>query len=400
MLRKKEVHSLMCDKAGSAGGFSLFVSGDFCPVSYAAQLSLQQTPAPVVFGSLYEIIQNADWSITNLECPLTHSGPKIEKIGPSVRACPEMATVLKSAGFDMVTLANNHIYDYGQTGLLDTLMTLHESGLAYVGAGNDLPQAQTTFYITVNGVRLAIINVAEVEFSCANSSHGGAHAMDLIGDLRRIREARDHVDHVLMIIHGGHEYYHYPSPGMLTRYRFYAESGVSAIIAHHTHCMGAYEIYKGVPIFYSLGNFFFPAIHKAYPPLWHEGYAVLLRLTRRHVGFDIMPYEQCKDGAFVIDGTRSDILLEELQSISKLLSDAGQIDVEWREFTSRRAECYLTRIAGLGQWPTRILRKMGGLRFMYRRRQLNAVRQMIRCEAHREVACAVLSDYLDHTGTG
>lgn len=393
------MHSLTRDRSGSTGNCSLFVSGDCCPVSHAAQLSLQQTPAPAVLGRLYEIIQNADWSITNLECPLTQSGRKIEKIGPNLRAGPEMAAVLKSAGFDMVTLANNHSHDYGQMGLLDALANLQKNGLAYGGAGGDLSEAQTTFHIAINGVRLAIINVAEVEFSCANASHGGAHAMNLVGDLRRIREVRDHADHVLMIIHGGHEYYQYPSAGMLNRYGFYAESGVSAIIAHHTHCMGAYEVYRGVSICYSLGSFFFSALHKACPTFWHEGYAVLLRLPRSHVGCGVVPYGQWKDGAFVIDGTRSDTLLEELQNISKRLSDVGQIDVAWREFTWRRTEFYLTQIAGVGQWPTRILRRVGGLRFMYRRRQLSVVRQMIRCEAHKEVACVALSDYLDHGET-
>jgi poly-gamma-glutamate synthesis protein (capsule biosynthesis protein) len=185
------------------------------------------------------------------ECPLTLSSNAIEKIGPNLKAHPDIANVLGAAGFG----ANNHIYDYGQQGLLDALKILKNSGLAYVGAGVDLKEAQEPFFTEIKGVRLSFINIGEIEFSSAGPGRGGANPMDLIDNFHQIQNAKRNADHVIVIIHGGHEYYHYPSPQTLKRYRFYAESGASVVIAHHTHCIGGYEVYKGVPIFYSLGNF-------------------------------------------------------------------------------------------------------------------------------------------------
>ena len=371
----------------------IFVSGDFCPARGPVDELLQESAAKAVFGDFYEIIRDADLSITNLECPLTLSNRGIKKIGPNFKARLEIASLLKSVGFDMVTLANNHIYDYGQQGLSETLDTLQRYGLSYVGAGISLQEAQKPFFIEIKGVKLAIVNFAEIEFSCADSEHGGANPMDLIDNIHQIQEARNNADHVLVIIHGGHEHYHYPSPETLKRYRFYAESGAAAVIAHHTHCIGGYEQHKGVPIFYSLGNFFFPARNNM-PCFWHEGYALLLKITKDTLAFEILPYEQCKDGTFSIDRNRSKELLEKIENINRVLSDDEQIAANWKKFTEERSLYYLTKISGFGRHKIAILRRLGLLEYFYRKSQLKFVQQIIRCEAHKEMACEALSHYL------
>jgi poly-gamma-glutamate synthesis protein (capsule biosynthesis protein) len=371
----------------------IFISGDFCPARRAVDLLRQDNAAKSVFGDFCEIIQDADISITNLECPLTRSNDGIKKIGPNLKAPSEIATLLESAGFDLVTLANNHIYDYGQQGLCDTLEALQRAHLSYVGAGPSLKEAQKTFLAEVKGIKLAIVNFAEVEFSCADKNHGGANPMDLIDNVHQIQDARNNADHVLVVIHGGHEHYHYPSPETLKRYRFYAENGASAVIAHHTHCIGGYENWKGVPIFYSLGNFFFPTSQKM-PDLWYEGYALLLEITKSSVSFEILPYEQCKDEALSINIKRSHEILEKIEKISLALKDEDQIMQRWRKFTEERSLFYLTVIAGFSRYKIAILRRLGLLDYFYKKSQLNIALQITRCEAHREAAREVLSDYL------
>src|SRR5690554_8220427 len=81
--------------------------------------------------------------------------------------------------------------------------------------------------------------------------------MNIIYNTNQIKEAKATHDKVIVIIHGGHEYYNLPSPRMQKQYRFYAEQGADIIISHHTHCISGKEVYKGVPIYYSLGNFLF-----------------------------------------------------------------------------------------------------------------------------------------------
>ncbi len=377
---------------------SLFVSGDFCPVKCPENMLVIENTIETFLGDLCETIKNADFSITNLECPLTLADDAIEKIGPNLRAHPDTAAMLSTVGFNMVTLANNHIYDFGQQGLFDTLESLKKNALAYVGAGLDLKEAQRIFYLEIKGIRLAIINIAEVEFSSADIEHGGANPMDLIDNFHQIQDARNNADHVIVIVHGGHEHYHYPSPKTLKRYRFYAESGASAVIAHHTHCIGGYELFKSVPIFYSLGNFFFPAQNKNTPSFWNEGYALLLKISKETLLFDIMPYEQCKNGSWTINRIRSKELLEKIGKINLVLNDDRQIEANWKKFIEERNSYYLTKISGLGRYTSGILRRLSLLKFFYRKSQLNNVRQMIQCKAHKEAAISVLSNYLKYHG--
>ena len=368
----------------------IFVSGDFCPSGSTEPLSIQKVES--VFGDVLSFIRESDLSITNLECPLTLSCDAIEKIGPNLKANPNTAAFLKNAGFGLVTLANNHIYDYGQVGIRDTLDALQQAELSYVGAGLTLKDVQQTFFTEVKGIKLAIVNFAEVEFSCANSEHGGANPMDLVDNIHQIQNARNNADQVLVIVHGGHEYYHYPSPATLKRYRFYAENGASAVIAHHTHCVGGYENWKGIPIFYSLGNFLFPASKKM-PDLWYEGYALLLKISKESISFEILPYEQCKNGSLSICCKCSNEVLKKIEDISHVINNESQLLENWGKFIEDN-RYYLELLSGFGRYKIAFLRRLGLMKYFYKRSHLNMIIQVTRCEAHREVAKYVLSNYL------
>jgi poly-gamma-glutamate capsule biosynthesis protein CapA/YwtB (metallophosphatase superfamily) len=377
----------------AGGAVSVFISGDFCPAMLPVDWWSNENAAKAVFGGLLESIRTADLSITNLECPLTLCSIGIKKIGPTLKAHPETSSVLKSAGFGMVTLANNHIYDYGQKGLLDTFEALQSRNLSYVGAGRSLQEARKALFVEIKHLKLAIVNFTEIEFSCANSAHGGANPMDLIDNAHQIQAARSNADQVLVIIHGGHEHSHYPSPETLKRYRFYAEVGASVVVAHHTHCIGGYERHNGVPIFYSLGNFLFP-VRNNMPSFWYEGYAVLLKIERDSLTFEVLPYEQCKKSVLSIDRSRSKEILGRILDINRVLADDAKIRAHWQTFTEERSQYYLSMISGLGGRMTGILYRLGLLEHFYRKLQLTNVRQMIRCEAHKEAALEVLSRYL------
>jgi len=372
---------------------SVFVSGDFCPAYLPEGVLSNELSAKNIFGDLYETIYDADYSITNLECPLTASSESIKKIGPNLKSTSEVANLLREAGFKMVTLANNHVFDYGQKGLEDTLETLKDNKISYVGAGLTLLEAKKTFYKQIKEIKLAIVNFAEVEYSCANEEHGGANPMNLIDNFNQIQEARHQAEHVLVIVHGGHEHYHYPSAETLKRYRFYAEAGASAVIAHHTHCIGGFEKHEGVPIFYGLGNFFFPA-HNEMPIFWYEGFAVLLEIANDGIDFEILPYEQCKGGTLYIDRSRSEEIVRKIFDINRILVDEEKLSVMWSKFVEEHSLYYLTKISGLGRYKTAILRRLGLLSYFYQRSQLENVRQMLRCEAHKEAALDALSKYL------
>lgn len=373
----------------------LFITGDFCPIGQAEKALTNNDNTAEIFGEFSEIIRHSDLAVTNLECPLTGSQVAIRKIGPNLKACPDVARILKEAGFNLVTLANNHIYDYDEEGLEETLKILADNAIDFVGAGKTLSEAQRIFYREIRNVKVAIVNFCEVEFSCANNVHGGANPIDLIDNVHQIQQARENADHVIVIVHGGHEHYHYPSPETLKRYRFFVEQGVSAVIGHHTHCVGGHEEHMGVPIFYSLGNFFFPS--KKAEPFWYEGYAVLLKLTKEELAYDILPYEQCKDADYIIKRLAQDSkVMMQIESISAKLSDKDFIVQEWRRFiTDEKRVGYLTRMSMIGRYPAALLRRLKLLPCLFSKKKLLFTKQYLSCEAHKEVARDILDTYLD-----
>ena len=156
---------------------------------------------------------------------------------------------MKYAGFDGVTLANNHLNDYGEKAILTTMLELVENSIDIVGVGKTLNDSQIPLFLDINGKSIAIINICESEFSIASKYHAGAAPLDLIDNQKEIASCRAKVDFVIVIVHGGHEMHQLPSPLMQKTYRWFVDMGADAVINHHQHCFSGYEIYKGSPIF-------------------------------------------------------------------------------------------------------------------------------------------------------
>jgi len=375
---------------------NIFISGDFCPVRGAEKKLIKGLNPHEVFGGLSEVIKKADISVTNLECPLTNTNNPIEKIGGNFKSKPEIAKLLKDSKFDLITLANNHIYDQGGEGLKDTINSLEENGLNYVGAGVSLKKARKPFFMDIKGLKLAILNFAEVEFSCANENHGGANPMDLIDNVHQIKSAKEKADKIIVIIHGGHEHHHYPSPETMKRYRFFAENGADVIIAHHTHCIGGFEIYNDVPIFYSLGNFLFPPRPKRKLESWFEGYAVKIKISQKNIGFDILPYYQCKDNDISVEfKSESSDVYKKILKISEDLEDEKLIRSKWEEYIEGKKR-FIGYMNGYSKYTNYTLNKVGLLDYFINKNKLSYIKQFVTCQAHRETAKELLKKYLKY----
>lgn len=270
----------------------LLIAGDFCPQDRVAAAFEREDYASVL-SEVRELTSQVDWSIVNFECPVTTSDAKpIEKCGPNLRCTPKGVEALKWAGFNCVTLANNHFFDFGEDGVKETLTTLNNHGIDYVGGGFNLEEASTTYYKEIAGHRLAIINCCEHEFSIATTSSAGSNPLNPIHQFYTIKEARNHAEKVLVIVHGGHEHFQLPSLRMVETYRFFIDVGADAVVNHHQHCYSGYEIYKGKPIFYGLGNFCFDksTMHSGE---WTEGYSVTIDFSTNNPSFKLHPYIQC-----------------------------------------------------------------------------------------------------------
>ncbi len=166
-------------------------------------------------------VESADYSIVNLECPVAGEDAKgIQKNGPLLKCSSKTLEAIKFAGFQGVTLANNHIFDYGRKGLMQTISCCKMLEIDTVGGGGSLQDAAKILYIERNEEKLAIINCCEHEFSIASDNTAGANPLNPILQYNVIKKARENADYVVVIVHGGHEHYQLPSPRMKVTYRF------------------------------------------------------------------------------------------------------------------------------------------------------------------------------------
>ena len=210
---------------------SILISGDFAP-RYRLADSVDSGNFQDIFpDGVREIVKSADFSFVNFESPITETGFRpIPKCGPNLHCSQKAADAIKYAGFTGVTLANNHIMDYGAEGLHKTLGCCKASGLDVVGVGNNLCDATSILYLESDGKKLAVINCCEHEFSIATDTEPGANPLNPIRQFHQICEAKANADYVVVIVHGGHEHFQLPSPRMQETYRFFIEAGADAVV--------------------------------------------------------------------------------------------------------------------------------------------------------------------------
>lgn len=221
---------------------------------------LQRNPA-TAFGVTKPVLSKADLTMVNLETAIAVGGqPEAKSF--TFQAPPTALTALKDAGIDIATMANNHGADYGAAGLSQTLAAIHSSGFPVVGIGADAAQAFAPYYVTVNGVRVAVIAASQVQdetlahFSAGPSSPGIANAFsDRL--LASVRAARARADVVVTYIHWGTEYQNCPNADQQSLADQLSAAGATAIIGTHAHVLqGAGWRPDGAYVAYGLGNYY------------------------------------------------------------------------------------------------------------------------------------------------
>ncbi len=208
-------------------------------------------------------LQSADVTVVNNEFVYTKQGEAQEGKTYCFRADPSDVKFLEVFGTDMVSVANNHVYDYGEQGFLDTLDTLENAGIAYCGGGRNISEATDAKYFIVGGRKIAIVSATEIErFSHFTKSAGtdtpGVLKTQQTKELKQaIRNAAKNSDYVIAFLHWGTEgKIHYDSEqkklGALC-----VKAGADAVIGGHPHRLQGVEFIDDVPVAYSLGNFWF-----------------------------------------------------------------------------------------------------------------------------------------------
>ncbi|MFV0501432.1 MAG: CapA family protein [Bacteroidales bacterium] len=363
---------------------NIIIAGDFCPRRRVEKL-IEEKGYEDVFSQVKEITDKADYSILNFEAPVVINDAKpIEKTGPNLKCSKNAVEAIKYAGFNSVTLANNHFYDFGDVGVRDTIDILKEYNIDYFGGGININEAKKTLYKEIKGKKIAFINFCEREWSIATDNTGGSAPLNPIQNHYQIKEAKENADYVIVIVHGGREYYQLPLPRMKETYQFFIDSGADVVVNHHQHCYSGYEIYKGKPIFYGLGNFCFDSIQEKRNKLWEEGFILKLSINDK-IDFELIPYVQCGENPNVEildDRLEFNNKINELNSIidnvnlleSNFLNQVQKEKSEYFSYLEPIRNRYILALQRRKLFPSFIKNK-------YKLLLLN----LIRCESHKDI---------------
>lgn len=249
---KKEIRS-----SSDRDGTMLFV-GDVMLSRYVGEVMNGKGDYNLPFLKVADTIKDADLAFANLEGPISSRGANVGS-KYSFRADPRVVQGLQFAGFDIVSVANNHMWDYGPEAFLDTLSHLKDAGIAYVGGGYDFKGAHEGVVKDINGTKVAFLgytNLLPQSVSATENSAGVSYLNDeqIIKD---IQEIKNKSDMVAVSFHWGEEYQAQHNQQQERIAKAAIDAGASLVIGHHPHVVQEVERYKDGWIAYSLGNFVF-----------------------------------------------------------------------------------------------------------------------------------------------
>ena len=213
--------------------------------------------------NILKVMKDSDLMVANSEFTVSTRGQALNKTY-TFRAKPERLKIYNEMGVDLVSLANNHVYDYGETAFLDMLEAFEKYQIPHIGAGRNLEEAEKPYITEINGYKFAFVAATRAEKNivtagATKTSPGVFRCYDPSEMIRVIEELRkdESINFIIPIIHFGRENSHDLEKEQVDSAKKYIDAGADAIIGHHAHVLQGFEIYKDKPIVYNLGNFLF-----------------------------------------------------------------------------------------------------------------------------------------------
>jgi len=306
----------------------IIITGDWAPIRRFADI-IKKTPE-AIYGDLLPYLRDSDLRITNLECTLFGENP-VWKSGAVFKGSAGHVRGLTSVPFDVVTMANNHVFDYGVKAYEQTEKLLKDNNIMFLGAGMTPEDACRPLIIEVKGIKIGMINFSEGEDLTSATDGPGVFGWELKRVTNLVKELRKTVNIIIVICHCGVEYIAFPPPYVTDAFKSIADEGADLIIGHHPHVPQGVQIYKNVPICYSLGNFvFYQETELLYRKL---GYLVKAGISEKSVSYiKIIPYEINASSLNLLKQDKYDNFMKDLKKVSIPLSNNQTIQDAWHGF--------------------------------------------------------------------
>jgi poly-gamma-glutamate synthesis protein (capsule biosynthesis protein) len=309
---------------GQPSAADMIIAGDWAPIRDFAPL-IEQDPESL-YGDLLPVIRQADLSLVNLEAPLSDTGEAVCKSGAVFKGNTCHISGLSAVPFDAVTLANNHMFDFGVGAFQETVETLEKNNIRYLGAGLNKTEAAEPLVLNAKGTTVAVVNCSEGEDLTAAGRGPGVMGWDIPHICKQIQTLKKEVDVVVAVVHCGLEYIPFAPTYVIRAFKELAQAGADAVIGHHPHVPQGMFFHQGTPICCSLGNFIFYQPTRFY---WRKlGYMVRLGISDKGVtGLELVPYKIHDRGISGLTPDEKADFLSRFEEISRPLStEQGALD--------------------------------------------------------------------------
>lgn len=366
----------------------LYIGADFVPTDINKSLFEEGKGEALVGKELYEILKQSDLNVFNLEVPLTDVETPIVKFGNNLIAPTKTIHGYKVLEPIFLTLANNHSLDQGEEGLTTTLDLLKAHDIAHAGAGSSLKDAKKPFIFEKDGLRIGFYLCTENEFTIASGHKMGANPFDVLESFDAVAALKEQCDYVIVLYHGGKEFYRYPSP-MLQRYcRKFVDRGASLVICQHNHCVGSREDYNGGSIIYGQGNFIFNSEsyidHKEFVK---DSSLIRVEATKDSFIVSEIPIRSTELGTRLAIEAEADETLTAYKQRSEDIKDSNFVTQSYKDFADTHVKRYLREFIGRS-CIIRAINALCGRKLMQLilgKTSYLAIQNYLECEAHHEL---------------
>ena len=374
---------------------SIIIVGDLFPVSSNAKYFAQGDIKHLFGKNICDLFAQADYRICNLEGALTDGNDRCVKTGPVITASTDTVLAYKNLGIDLCMLANNHITDGGNQGVIDTMRTLDKAGIRHIGGGINESSIPHYLIHTLADKKVCIYNVCERMYNKSTATKAGAWIYDEYVVCKELEALKSQCDYLIVIYHGGIEKFRYPSPEIKKRFHRMADSGADVVISQHTHCIGCEEYYNGAYLLYGQGDFLLMNFR---PELTNLGLIVEILIDKNGMKIkkhmvkcsNVLRLEYVENPDFASFDERS-----------KKVQDDKYLEEQFRKFSKQELRLYLNAFKSPNRFLYAIKRLFPKLYFnwliskAYHRNDLLFSLHTLRSEQNREIAIAGIETLLN-----
>ena len=366
----------------------LYIGADFVPTDINRVLFETGNIEALVGKELLGLFKQSDLNVFNLEVPLTDASTPIDKFGNNLKSPTKTIYGYKALEPIFLTLANNHSLDHGVEGLTTALELLKKHDIKNAGAGANVKEAKKPFIFEKDGIRIGFYLCAEHEFTVASCHTMGANPFDVLESFDDVEALKKTCDYVIVLYHGGKEFYRYPSP-MLQRYcRKFVDKGADLVVCQHSHCIGSREDYGNGTIIYGQGNFIFNSeFYIQHKEFVKDSLLISVEATKDTFVVSEVPIRGTERGTRLATESEADETLTAYKQRSEHIRDAHFVVQTYKDFADTHVKRYLREFIGRS-FIIRAINALFGRKLMQLllgKTSYLAIQNYLECEAHHEL---------------